>query len=248
MTSKTSYVLIHGAWLGGWCWARVRTLMESANARVFTPTLSGLGERAHLAKPVPSLDTHIEDVVRVIEAEELERVVLVGHSYAGMVITGVADRIKSRIGKLVYLDAAVPSDGDDFVSHIPGIAETDAERRRSAFRSMSKDGSWLAPPPPEKAGVSEVQDVDWVKRRSTPHPLRTWLDPVRFHNSGHQGIAKTYILATKPLTTIMGYPVNGEVAKKGGEWAYREISCGHATMVVEPQRTAELLLEAGAIA
>jgi pimeloyl-ACP methyl ester carboxylesterase len=227
VTSKTTYVLVHGAGLGGWCWSRVHPLMESATTQVFTPTLTGLGERAHLVDPVPSLDTHIEDVMRVIEAEELERVVPVGHSYAGMVITGVADRIKSRIRRLVYLDAAVPGDGDDFASHIPGISAADVERRRSAFRSMATDGAWLPPLPPEMAGISEAQDIVWVSRRATPHPLRTWLDPVRFRNNGHRGIAKTYIPATRPPTTIMGYPLHGEAAWRGGEWTYREIACGH---------------------
>ena len=196
--------------------------------------------------PVPSLDTHIEDIVRVIETEELGDVVLVGHSYAGMVITAVADRIKSRIAHLVYLDAAVPDDGDDFASHIPGTTENDAERRRTIFRSMSKDSVWLAPLPAEKAGLSKSADIEWVNRRATPHPLRTWLDPVHFQNDGHLGIPKTYILATKPMTTIMGYPAHAEIAKQGGEWTYRDIPCGHVTMVAEPELTAELLLEAGA--
>ena len=246
MNQGRPYVLVHGAGLGGWCWARVRSLISEAGPPVFTPTLSGLGERSHLREPIPGLDTHIDDVVGVIEAEELQDVVLVGHSYAGMVITGVVDRIKSRIGRLVYLDAAVPGDGDDFASHIPGISETDAERRRHAFRNMSKDGIWLDPIAPELVGVTEPNDVDWIKRRSSPHPLRTWLDPIRLDNGAYEGVPKTYVLATAPPTTVMGYPAHGEIARKNREWTYREIACGHAMMIVEPQQTAELLLEAGA--
>lgn len=245
MTAKICYVLVHGASLGGWIWARVRAGLEVAGARVVTPTLSGLGERAGAVSPVPGLDTHIDDVVRVIEAENRERVVLVGHSYAGMVITGVADRIKSRISRLVYLDAAVPDDGDDFASQIPGLTPAEIERRRDTFRAMSPDGLWLPPFPAERAGVSDPQDIAWINRLSTPHPLRSWLDPIRFRGKGHQGIAKTYVLATRPPTAVMGYPLHGERARQGGEWCYREIACGHAMMVVEPQRTADLLLEAG---
>ena len=189
---------------------------------------------------------HINDITSLIEAENLNDVVLVGHSYAGMVITGVADRLKRKIKHLIYLDAAVPSDGDDFASHIPGISAPDAERRRDWFRSMSKDGVWLDPVDPTLVGVREPADIEWVQRYSTPHPLRTWLDPIRFANGGHLGVPKTFILATAPPTNVMGYPAHAALAQNGGEWTYREVASGHATMVAEPQQTAELLLEAGA--
>jgi len=240
--SKT-FVLVHGAGLGGWCWRSVRMELEKNGATVFTPTLTGLGERVHLCDPIPSLATHIEDVIGLIESEELNNVVLVGHSYAGMIITGVVDRIKERICRLVYLDAPIPNDGDDFASHIPNISQEDAEKRRAAFRSMSPNGKWLDPIAPELAGINKKADIDWVKRQSKPHPLRTWLDPIHLSNGGHQGVPKTYVLATNPPTAIMGYPAHGALVKKSKNWTYREISCGHAMMIIEPEQTAELLLE-----
>ena len=106
-----TFVLVHGAWHGGWCWRFVRDLLEKSGHRVHAPSLTGLGERKHLARPDIDLDTHIADIVSLLEMEDLSDVVLVGHSYGGMVITGVADRAPERIGRLVYLDAFVPEDG-----------------------------------------------------------------------------------------------------------------------------------------
>lgn len=237
-------VLVHGAWHGGWCWSKIRPLLEAAGFRVFTPTLTGLGERAHLGHPLPSLRTHIEDIVGLITAEELEGVVLVGHSYAGMVVTGVADQLREHIRHLVYLDAAVPSDGDSFASHIPGMNAEAVGRRIAAFKGMASDGAWLPPPSPQVVGVADPEDVAWLERRLTPHPLPTWLDPLPLPNTGHAGIPKTYVLATKPMTSVMGYPAHAEIAKLGGEWSLREIGCGHDMMVAAPARTAELIIEA----
>lgn len=244
MTKKKNIVLVHGAWQGAWAWAPVRERLTAAGVEVFTPTLTGLGERAHLREPVPGLATHIDDVVGVVESEELQDFVLVGHSYAGMVITGVADRLRSRIRRLVYIDAAVPADGQDFAGAIPGLTPDRAEQRRAAFRGMSPDGVWLPAMPPSVVGVSDPELADWFTRRSTAHPLRTWLDPVRFENGGHAGIPKTYVLATNPPTALMGYPAHGEVAKGGGEWTYRELPCAHQIPALMPDETTKLLLEA----
>jgi pimeloyl-ACP methyl ester carboxylesterase len=161
-----------------------------------------------------------------------------------MVITAVADRLKDRIHRLVYLDAAVPGDGDDFASQAPGTDIATAERRRAAFRSMAPDGQWLPPGDLQSVGVKDPADADWLRRRLTPHPLRTWLEPVRFTDGGHAGLRKTYVLVTDPPTTIMGYPLHAEVARRGGEWTYREIATGHNLMVTEPVQTADLLIEA----
>jgi pimeloyl-ACP methyl ester carboxylesterase len=238
-------VLVHGAWHGAWCWDRVRPIIEARGCRVLTPTLTGVGERAHLREPVPSLETHIEDVARVIEAHELEDVVLVGHSYAGMVVTGAADRLKGRIRRLVYIDAAVPRDGDDFASHVPGTTAEQAERRRAAYRSFAPDGAWIPPMPPATVGIdpSDAETTAWLERRLTPHPLRTWLDPLRFVDGGTAGIPKTYIVCTAPPTDLMGYPLHAQEARNGGEWICREIACGHDTMILRPVETADLVLE-----
>lgn len=239
-------VLVHGAWHGGWCWGKVRPRLEAAGHRVFAPSLTGLGDREHLRDPVPSLVTHVADIVKLVEAEELRDVVLVGHSYGGMVITGAADALRDRIRRLVYLDAAVPADGQTFASFVPGIAPEDVLRREAAFRSMAPDGNWLAPVPPAMVGVSDPDDVAWLQRRLRPHPLRTWLDPVALPLGGHSGIPKTYVMAANPPTTAMGYPRVAEIARSGGEWSCREIDCGHDMMVVAPEQTAALIAEAAA--
>ncbi|MBR0694019.1 alpha/beta fold hydrolase [Bradyrhizobium lablabi] len=236
-------VLVHGAWQGGWAWRLVKPLLVNIGRTVHAPTLTGLGERSGTADP-PGLSEHIQDICRVIEFEELENVVLVGHSYAGMVITGVADHLRDRIGHLVYLDAAVPADGDDFASAIPKLPQERAEARRQAFRSMAPDGDWLPPPQATLLGIRDPAIADWVERRSTPHPLRSWLEPLHFKNGGHSGISKTYVLATEPATEIMGYPAHAAVARQGGDWTYRDIRCGHQMQALRPDETARIIAEA----
>ena len=239
-------VLVHGAWHGGWCWDKVRARLEAAGHRVLTPSLTGLGEREHLRQPIPSLATHVADIVNLVEAEELRDVVLVGHSYGGMVITGAADALRDRIRHLVYLDAAVPADGQSFASFVPGIAPEDVARREAAFRAMAPDGDWLPPVAPALVGVSHPDDVRWLQRRLRPHPLRTWLEPVALPHGGHAGLPKTYVMAANPPTTAMGYPLVAEVARRGGEWTCREIDCGHDMMVVNPVQTAALIAASAA--
>ena len=243
MTKKT-IVLVHGAWQGAWAWAPVRERLEAEGVAVFTPTLTGLGERAHLREPIPSLATHINDVAGLVEAEELEDIILVGHSYAGMVVTGAVDRLRSRVKRLVYIDAPVPADGQDFAAAIPGLEPELAEQRRAAFHSMAPDGGWIPAMPPSVLGLSDPQLADWFSRRSQSHPLRTWLDPVRLQHGGHAGIPKTYVLATDPPTALMGYPAHGEVAKRSGDWTYHEVACGHQIPALKPDETTRILLEA----
>lgn len=239
-------VLVHGAWHGGWCWDKVRPRLEAAGHRVFAPSLTGLGDREHLRDPVPSLATHVADIVNLVQAEELRDVVLVGHSYGGMVITGAADALRDRIRCLVYLDAAVPADGQTLASFVPGIAPEDVLRREAAFRSMAPDGNWLPPVPPGMVGVSDPDDVAWLQRRLRPHPLRTWLEPVALPHGGHSGLPKTYVMAANPPTTAMGFPRMAEIARGGGEWTCREIDCGHDMMVAAPEQTAAFIAEAAA--
>lgn len=234
MVEKVNYILVHGAGLGGWCWDKVRRLMEARGASVYAPTIP----EASL-----SLENSIEYVVGIIESKNLQNCILVGHSYGGMIITGVADRLESKINRVIFLDAAVPKDGDDFASHIPGISKEHAEKRRQAFRSFSSDGIWIAPIAPELAGISDVEDIDYVNKHSRPHPLASWLEPIKLRNDGIRKLPKTYIMATDPPTDIMGYPVHGEIAKSSVEWIYQEISCGHAAMIIRPEEITNLLLE-----
>lgn len=236
MTRSSTFVLVHGANLGGWCWDKVRSILETNGYNVLTPTLDLSGSA--------SLSAHIDAVAGLMTGHDLSDVILGGHSYGGMVITGVADRLKPRLTRLVYLDAAVPRDGDDFASQVPGLSAAEVEERRRFFRSLSPDGIWLLPPPLHLVGITDPETIAAITPRLVPHPLATWFEPVLFADGGADGVPKTYVLATHPPTQIMGYPRHGEVAQSGGEWTFRGIRAGHAMMLAAPEQTAELLLEA----
>jgi pimeloyl-ACP methyl ester carboxylesterase len=162
------FVLVHGAWHGGWCWKKVTPLLRAAGHAVYTPTLMGLGERVHLLSPDIDLATHITDIVNVIEYEDLHEVILVGHSDAAMVITGVAQCVPGRLAHLVYLDALFPMEEDRSWAalvrrHQPAIAAmADAQIRESGER-------WLLPPPSGEMlfGITDPTDWEWVRSRLT---------------------------------------------------------------------------------
>jgi pimeloyl-ACP methyl ester carboxylesterase len=201
---------------------------------VFTPTLTGLGERVHLASRSVNLMTHATDVVNVLEAEELSDVILVGHSYAGHVIPLVADAIKSRIRRLVFLDAVVAQEGKAFLA--PGVGE---ERARTAI-----DGYLQAPPELAFFGIPADHPLaPWVTRRLTNHPLATLMETVRYRNGGPAGLPKTYIRCLQRR----GYssktdPV--EAAVKGQpDWTWLTIDTGHDAMVTAPRELTEMLLK-----
>ncbi|MEP6343812.1 MAG: alpha/beta fold hydrolase [Maricaulaceae bacterium] len=234
MKIQPTYILIHGSGLGGWCWDRVKDLMVSQGANVYAPTFPSTSE---------TIEAYVAYIVDLIHREDLRHCVLVGHSYGGMVVTGVADRVRENVQRVIYLDAAVPNDGDDFASHIPNISKRQAKARRSAFRALSQDGIWINPPAPQLAGVSDPDDIDYVNKYADRFPLQTWLDPLRLARGGVGGLDKTYILAVNPRTDIMGYPQHGAIAKRSNDWRYREINCGHAAMIIDPKGVAALLLE-----
>src|SRR5262249_21851214 len=168
-----SFVLVHGAWHGGWCWLRVARLLRDAAHEGYTPTLTGLGERAHLAGPEIDLETHVQDVVGMLEAEELRNVILVGHSYAGLVVGGVAARAGNRVSQLVYLDAFVPESGKSLLDYLGARADAIRESARTVG-----DG-WRVPPfPPERFGVTSQRDRDSLQRRLVPQPLKSFEQPL----------------------------------------------------------------------
>jgi pimeloyl-ACP methyl ester carboxylesterase len=242
--SGQTFVLVHGAWHGGWCWREVREILEAQGARVFTPTLTGLGERAHLRDPVPSLATHIEDIVRVLEWEELSGVTLVGHSYGGMVVTGVADRAKAKIKHVVYLDAAFPKNGQTFASQYPRAAPAQVAATEAQFRALAPDGAWMGVLPVTVLGIpADNPKAAWVARRLTPHPLRTWLDPIALPNGGAGGLKRTYVLCTNPVMQNASFMAHAAILKADPGWTYREIATGHDAMVTAPEETARLLGE-----
>ena len=234
----TAMVLVHGSWHGAWCWSRVLPLLRSAGADSHAVTLTGVGERAHLMAPTIDLHTHIQDVMGLIEAEELQRVVLVGHSYAGMVITGVADRLQQeRAGllvHLVYLDAALPRPGDSWSS-----AHTEDTRQARIAASQSSGG--LSFPPPDAAlfGLTG-DDRDWVNRRQTPQPFRLYQQPLQFDAARVDALPRTFIDCTTPaLPTIA--PSRERVRREPG-WQVIEMATGHDPMVSDPHGLAAHLM------
>jgi pimeloyl-ACP methyl ester carboxylesterase len=228
---------VHGAWHGGWCWRRVAGRLVRAGHHVFCPTLTGLGERAHLLSRDVNLSTHVQDVVGLLEAEELNDVVLVGHSYGGIVITGVAARAKARLRQLVYLDSAIVEDGASWASI--GLPEVVAERRKSAQESSG--GVSLPVPKAEVFGLLKPADIAWVQRRMTPQPFGGYEEKMRWGGPVGNGLPKMYVDCTDPLYAGLN-PVKARYRGKPG-WPFRELKTGHDAMVSAPEETAMLLLE-----
>ncbi len=242
--SRPVFLLVHGAWHGGWCWRRVADRLEAAGTRVLTPTLTGCGERAHLMSPEIGLETHIQDVIAVIEAEELTRVHLCGHSYAGMVVTGVCDRLKDRIASVLYLDAALPSDGQSMITQSPGITREAIAATEAGLRALAPDGVAMQVLPDMTifgvAGGGE--DEAWLKRRLTPHPLRTWLDPISLSNGGSDGLRRTYAHCVDPVLPQSAFPLHHARLADDPGWNTTTLPTGHDAMVTRPDLVAALLL------
>jgi pimeloyl-ACP methyl ester carboxylesterase len=235
-SAPRSVVLVHGAWHGGWCWREVARGLRAAGHAVFTPTLTGLGERVHLASPAVNLTTHAQDVIQVFEAEELQDVVLVGHSYAGHVIPLVADAIRGRIRQMIFLDAVVARDGQPFLP-----PEAGAARERLAI-----DGYLDPPPGLEFFGIPADHPLaPWVKRRITNHPLGTLRQVVQYRNGGPAGLPKTYIRCLKRRVMTQPDPVEMQI-KGQPEWDWRTIDTGHDAMVTAPGELTAMLLELAA--
>jgi len=228
-----SFVLVHGAWHGGWCWVRVARLLRDAAHEVYTPTLTGLGERAHLASPQIDLETHVQDVVGVLEADELRQVVLVGHSYAGMVISGVAARAANRLSHLVYLDAFVPEPGRTLLDYLGPRADAVRESARTAG-----DG-WRVPPfPPERFGVTSQRDREWLQRRLVPQPLASFEQPLAA--AGGERLKRAYVYCASPA--MGAFDQFAERLREDRKWQYHEIKTGHDAMVTAPGEVAKFLL------
>jgi pimeloyl-ACP methyl ester carboxylesterase len=231
-----TYVLVHGGAHGGWCYQRVADVLRSAGHRVYTPTLTGLGERAHLLGPDIDLDTHIADIVAVLHYEDLGDVILVGHSYGGMVITGVADRAGDRVSHLVYLDAATPVNGES-------LAELAAPLMAAARRgARTVDGVELVlfpgTEPLPHYGVTDPDDIAWMDERLTPHPWKTFEQPLRLtHESAVAEIPQTHIVCTSTLPARD--PARMASARAAGRlW---DVDTGHDLMITEPESVADLL-------
>jgi pimeloyl-ACP methyl ester carboxylesterase len=233
-----NYVLIHGAWHGGWCWRDVARGLRAAGHEVFTPTLTGLGERAHLLNASVDLSTMIDDVCALLEAEEIEDAVMVGHSFGGHVLSGVADRMAERMRRLVFLDALLVPNGQSALGVLP--PEVQAQRRQT----IDAEGLRMAIPSVDKFGVTEPNQAAWLQRRLTPHPLAAYEQALRLRHPFGNGLPKTYIAVTDPWYPPLAGVRERVKAEEGWDW--REIGAGHDAMVTSPQALTAMLLEIGA--
>lgn len=228
-----SFVLVHGAWHGGWCWSRVARLLRAAGHDVFTPTLTGFGERAHLLDADVGPETLVQDVVAVLECEELSDAVLVGHSFGALVALAVAGAVPERVRRVVLLDGLVVEPGQ------PGFAALPPESAAARIAAAEASGGLAIPPPAGAAfGLVDPDDIAWVGRRLTPHPLRTYVEPFPLRAPLGGGRPVTYVCCTDPA-----YPAvhaAHAIARREG-WGFRELAAGHDAMISAPAATADLL-------
>lgn len=221
-------LVCHGAWSGGWSWKKLREPLRAAGHEVFTPTYTGLGERAHLAHPMLDLETHIQDILGVIEMEDLRDIILVAHSYGGMVGTGVADRVPGRIRRLVYLDAFVPEDGQSLQDMVGG------GEPQAPFEG------WLLPPMPG-APDTTPEDLEWTRPRRRHQPARCFTQKLRL-NHATPTFARTYIHCTLKEGHDPFRPIADRLRGTPG-WNFHEMAASHSPNVTAPDALAALLLE-----
>jgi len=230
-----TFVLVHGAWHGSWCWKRVRRALQSAGHDVFTPTLTGLGERSHLNSASVNLDTHIADVGNLLTWEDLSDVVLCGHSYGGCVISGVADRSPHRVRALIYLDAFVLED-NECLFDLQAKEQAQSMRRQAATTGEG----WKIDPIPAEVFKVNPRDRAWVNAQCTPHPLATFEQRIWLKGAIARVPKIAHVLATEFQENSL-FPACHERAKAKG-WSTHTIPCGHDAMLDLPDDVAALLL------
>jgi pimeloyl-ACP methyl ester carboxylesterase len=220
-------VLIHGGWHGGWCWRKVARQLRNQGHDVFTPSLTGMGEREHLWTPEVGLTTHTEDILNLIRVERLDDAILVGHSYGGAIVTLVADQIPSKLRALVYVDAIIPEDG------VPGWDGFPEHRKREMLADAEKLGGLRVPPPdPSMWGISKEEDVAWLRGSCSPHPIKSMYDKPRLNQNWQAVAIKHYIVAgasANPRFLAHYYAVQNQIG-----WTSEVIDGGHDLMITEP--------------
>lgn len=233
MSSKSAktFLVCHGAWSAGWAWKKMHPLMQAAGHRLVTPSYTGVGERAHLANPAIDLNSHIEDVLAVIKYEDLRDIVLIGHSYGGMVATGVADRARDKIAQLIYLDAFVPKDGQSLLDL------NEVARARMQEAAKSGDG-WRVPPNPTPPDTSPA-DVDWLSARRVDMPIKCFEAKLKLQG-GPLTLPRSYIYATR-ITPADTFGPFAREAKNDRAWNYYEIDASHSANVTAPEALMALL-------
>jgi pimeloyl-ACP methyl ester carboxylesterase len=230
-----TFLLVHGAWHGGWCWRPLQKLLEKSGATVFAPSLTGLGDRRHLLSEKVNLQTHVDDVLDLLESEELENVTLVGHSYAGLVVTGAAAKAPERLAQVVYLDAFVPGPGQSMLDLMsPKYSEHWREKAK-------KDGDgWKVPPMLDAKSMGLTGELAVrVDKKLSPQPLATVDDKLDFDPKKLSGLKRSYLRAG----AYAGFGPTAERVKKDG-WPVKSIDSGHDVMLAKPDELAAALLEA----
>ena len=226
-------MLVHGAWHGGWCWRRVSGILAAGGHRVYAPTLTGLGERSHLLDPKVGLATHIADIVNVLKWEDLNDIVLVGHSYGGIIISGVAEQMGPVIGSMVFLDAFVPENGDSLASLASPVI-------REAIDAAVQRGDTALKPPPASLFVND-RDRAYVDAKCTPQPIATITDKAAFSGARDRIPKRAYIRAkANPSQPFDRYQ---SMLQASAGWRVYEMPCRHDAMLDMPERLTEILLE-----
>ncbi len=234
MAVMRNFVLLHGAWHGGWCWEWVADILRARGHQVTTPTQTGVGERQHLLSADITLETFVRDLENHLIFEDLTDVVLVGHSFGGCAITGVADRLAGRVRALIYLDSLMPRSGEaPFDQYAADIVA-----QRLDLAKSTTGGLALPPPEPAALGLFEQDQIDWVMPRLTPHPIRTYQTAITYEGVPGNGLPTNYILCSDPLYPALA-PSREFVQQVG--MPIHELATGHDAMVSAPKATADLL-------
>ena len=237
-----TFVLAHGSWHGGWCWRRVADRLRARGHVVYTPSYTGMGDRAHLLSKDITIATFAEDIVQVIESEELTNVVLVGHSFGGVPISGVADRIPEKIAQLVYLDSVLVESGRSAFSYYP------AEEVESRIKAAEKATNGVAVPVPQQLpavwglGKEGDPDYDWVRRRLSPHPLQSYTTALTFKAPVGNNLPRTYIHCTQPSHPVL--EDSRKLVRSWTGWKWVDLAAPHDAMITHPDAVVSLLLGA----
>ena len=227
-----TFVIAHGAWSGGWSWKKIRERLGARGHEVFTPTYTGLGERAHLARPEYGLETHVQDVLGVLEYEDLSEVILLGHSYGGMVATVAADRAPQRIRRLAYLDAFAPRDGQCLLD----LVGAEERARRLALIESEGEG-WRIPPNPPPPDTSE-EDLAWTLPRRVPLALKSFQEPAKLTGAVDK-LPRSYIYCTKARPGDVFRQFRERAHQEG--WQCFDIEASHSPNVTAPDALSEIL-------
>jgi len=227
-STQQTIVFVHGAWAGGWHYTKVQPLLEEAGHTVYRPTMTGLGERVHLARPDVGLSTHIEDIVKVLEFEDLEEVVLVGHSYGGMVIAGVAERVPERIAKLVFFDAILPENGESFASLFGDAIDSMATAGGDGTEAWQLVPRWVE--------EGELPPVD------VPQPILTFTEPIKLDNPEAAQLPAAFLLTVEAGKEVDDFDAFADRARDRG-WKIVEMEGSHNPHWYQPEVFVNVFLQ-----